>query len=140
MQHEAARCGAAGLAGLCRVVWLLRKPVFSKLGTARHVLLCWGMQEGPRDQRHHVPSMQGCQPRAPAPEGPGGSCYCPFPVLVMVSPAHTRALTHTQTHKSRSLSLRVRRRSVFASLGTAKDASAYLTGSLLFLFHFLSSP
>lgn len=141
-QHGAEPWGWRGCAGW---VWLLRKPVFSKLGTARHVPLCWGMQEEPRARDIMSPACRGVSHELQPQRDQEAPVTVPFQCWSWSHQrthvlSHTHVLPHTQRHKSHSLSLRVRRRSVFASLGTAKDASAYLTGSLLFLFHFLSSP
>lgn len=49
--------------------------------------------------------------------------------------------THTCSHTHPAFSKPAgNHKKLSTSLGTAKDASVYLMGSLLFLFHFLPSP
>lgn len=64
----------------------------------------------------------------PSPRGAG---RLPLLSFSSVLTAHTRAHTHTHTHAFSKPAGNHKKLSL--SLGTAKDASVYLTGSLLFL-------
>lgn len=146
-----------GWLGCASRVWLLRDPVLGKPGDCSACAAAPGLS---RDEP--VPRPSPCAGGMPGgAEGQEGRCpgcarmsaMCSSPkgarrlLLLSFSSAghsldstHVFMHTHARTHELHSLSLWVTRRSVFASLGMAKDASVYLTGSLLFLFHFLSSP